>query len=661
MKTKPPSKNWIAAAFIGAAVVLSSNGAVTDLRPTPGAMQPGGNPDDTTLNFGTWWHDAGTAVQDFDISMHSSNNIPGSIHVVYDCQGAEGQDPANIKSANLAFGNFLQSLWGNNGWLGAGQTFDASKYESLTMDININTAVSSNTTIPIVLFGYNYENIALTNLPITTAGWQHLVIPIPSTINLPNCTAYGVYDWYNTTAGTPPAHVEYWMDNVMVVARGVPVPPPTLSLKPMTHSGLLFDSGPGEGGARGGVDTIINVQWAGVAANSPVTYSMTVGWVPDPATYSNYEAHIFLAPSAGQGNPDWNSPDMGYLQVLNHSDGTATARMMWKTNDAFDNTMLFNTAPGGDYGTNGYAAGTLGYLNAPTMLGTWSINFTSDTDFVVHGPGGVSTNLSLPAEWVASFNALGGSAYAYFGGGPNGNANAGQPMFLSNVSVSGGGYDLTNDFSVLPLDTATWGLLGNETLIIPPGGGWWPSWTLPAANFNLQAAGDLGKTNSWVVLTGNTNLPVPVTTYTSGNIGKAFVANANLPKKEHTYFVLQKLVVAKLQVLMPGETNAPGTATGKIGTPTQQPLGAAVAVTVNAVDANWNIVNYCADNVSLTSSDTAATDEMGAALPHAGQLTRGTATFNIIFGTSGSQTVTASDTSVTAVAANTGSSTTITP
>src|SRR5262245_29689460 len=99
MKTIPLSKNWIAAVVFGTVVAFSSNAAVTDLRPTPAAMQPGGSPDDTTLNFGTWWHDAGTASQDFDINMHSSNDIPGSIHVVIDCQGAEGQDPANIKSA----------------------------------------------------------------------------------------------------------------------------------------------------------------------------------------------------------------------------------------------------------------------------------------------------------------------------------------------------------------------------------------------------------------------------------------------------------------------------------------------------------------------------------------------------------------------------------
>src|SRR5262249_39348950 len=46
----------------------------------------------------------------------------------------------------------------------------------------------------------------------------------------------------------------------------------------------------------------------------------------------------------------------------------------------------------------------------------------------------------------------------------------------------------------------------------------------------------------------------------------------------------------KLQILAPGETAAPGTATGKTGTATAQTAGSAFNVTVNAVDANWNLL-----------------------------------------------------------------------
>src|SRR5207247_9621179 len=71
--------------------------------------------------------------------------------------------------------------------------------------------------------------------------------------------------------------------------------------------------------------------------------------------------------------------------------------------------------------------------------------------------------------------------------------------------------------------------------------------------------------------------------------------------------------LAKLQLLAPGETALPGTASGKTGTPSPQVSGAAFNVTVNAVDANWNLINSN-DTVSLTSTDANAALPSNAAL-----------------------------------------------
>src|SRR5262249_30285952 len=49
--------------------------------------------------------------------------------------------------------------------------------------------------------------------------------------------------------------------------------------------------------------------------------------------------------------------------------------------------------------------------------------------------------------------------------------------------------------------------------------------------------------------------------------------------------------LAKLQVLTPGETAAPGSSSGKTGTPMAQTAGTAFTVTVNSVDANWNLIS----------------------------------------------------------------------
>ena len=148
---------------------------------------------------------------------------------------------------------------------------------------------------------------------------------------------------------------------------------------------------------------------------------------------------------------------------------------------------------------------------------------------------------------------------------------------------------------------------------------------------------------------------MPVTSYASGTNYKALVATGDLPGGDKNFFALKKLVATQLQVLMPGETNAPFTTSGKGGTPDTQPVGAAVSVVVNAVDANWNIVNYCVDTVHLTSSDTAAT------LPADAALVNGTGTFSVSFGTTGPETVTATDVTAASVTAGTGSATTITP
>src|SRR5205085_1618200 len=93
---------------------------------------------------------------------------------------------------------------------------------------------------------------------------------------------------------------------------------------------------------------------------------------------------------------------------------------------------------------------------------------------------------------------------------------------------------------------------------------------------------------------------------------------------------------SKLLILAPGETSAPGTATGKSGTPTAQIAGAPFNVTVRAVDAGWNFV-ASSDVVQLTSSDPNAT------LPANIAMTGGVRILSITLKTTASQTITATD------------------
>ncbi len=95
----------------------------------------------------------------------------------------------------------------------------------------------------------------------------------------------------------------------------------------------------------------------------------------------------------------------------------------------------------------------------------------------------------------------------------------------------------------------------------------------------------------------------------------------------------------QLQVLLPGETEAPGTGTGKLGTPDAQTLGVSFTVRVRACDDSWNTVTTITNVVDITSTDASAT------LPPATALTNGTVDLTVTLNAAGSFTISADDNS----------------
>ncbi len=130
-------------------------------------------------------------------------------------------------------------------------------------------------------------------------------------------------------------------------------------------------------------------------------------------------------------------------------------------------------------------------------------------------------------------------------------------------------------------------------------------------------------TGQSITLTQATSQTITATSGAVTGTSNAFTVNAG--------------AAVKLQILLPGETAAPGSATGKTGTPTGQNVGATVIATVNAVDANWNIVNTVTHTIAISSTDGAA------GLPANAALVAGTNTFNVTLNTPGAQTITATD------------------
>jgi hypothetical protein len=104
---------------------------------------------------------------------------------------------------------------------------------------------------------------------------------------------------------------------------------------------------------------------------------------------------------------------------------------------------------------------------------------------------------------------------------------------------------------------------------------------------------------------------------------------------------------AKLLVLAPGETAAPGTANGKSGTPTSQTPDAGFNLTVNAVDNNWNLVKTATDLTALSSSD------LFAGLPANAALVAGTKQFSVTLSETGvTNSISASDAANGAIASS---------
>ncbi len=93
----------------------------------------------------------------------------------------------------------------------------------------------------------------------------------------------------------------------------------------------------------------------------------------------------------------------------------------------------------------------------------------------------------------------------------------------------------------------------------------------------------------------------------------------------------------KLLVLLPGETAAPGTPSGKTGAPSDQTVGVPFNIRVLACDDSYNLVTSITHIVSITSTDESAT------LPPNTQLINGQAEMAITMNAAGSFTVTAND------------------
>jgi hypothetical protein len=273
-----------------------------------------------------------------------------------------------------------------------------------------------------------------------------------------------------------------------------------------------------------------------------------------------------------------------------------------------DVTLTKSTGTGTLGGTT---AGTIAInTNSITISGvTWSTASTgvSLTATKTSGPGTLAAGTSGTFT-VTAVPAATKLAITSINGGANPIAGTAFSVVVESQDASSGTANVTSDTGfTLSRNTGTGTLGGTVTGTIPSGS---HSVTVTGVTWNTASTG--------VSLTATQTSGTP--TLTAGNSATFTVTGS----------------FTKLQILVPGETAAPWTTSGKTGTPTAQTAGAAFAVTVNAVDANWNVVSST-HTVGITSSDA------GATLPVNATLVAGTKTFSVTLNTVGSRTVTATD------------------
>jgi hypothetical protein len=552
---------------------------------------------------------------------------------------------------------------GNTGWQDAPAEFhnfpapyDITKFTYVDFDLYLDapTGLPSYGQYEIASW-YGWQVIAGTPLSAANIGkWTHYSFALPASVG--NCQGVVFHPGGNNMSGV----FAYYIDNITFWK---PATPPTLKklVKATGVGGVQITmSNDGNNYEREAFSTPSGggpYLWP-AQGSFPVSYSFTITNFPDAATHSGFEAHLYLAKDSSAwdqtyGGIDWNAADILEFRVENAAAGGVIARIDWKTN-----------LPGANPLTNELYHPVS--AQGPTALGTWTLTFTDATSGSVTGPGLTATNFTLPAEAVANFTAAAGGDCLQFGifkndGVNNGRNNQASGTF-SAVEMTVNGSPVLQDKFPGPGLTANnaWRKTtssggANAVQWVPPGIAWWLTWTLPDDGFEAMGANAVNVPFVDAGVGSAVGL-----TFTSGATKTGGVPAANVPAGDAAFFRMIKAnrVATQLQVLLPGEVNAPDTVTGKTGTPNPVSLsGDFPTVTINAVDATFHIISNVTDALSFTSTDPTP----AVFSPATPSLVSGTATTVIMFGAQGSWTITATDTTNPSIAPGTSSLVTVGP
>jgi hypothetical protein len=322
-------------------------------------------------------------------------------------------------------------------------------------------------------------------------------------------------------------------------------------------------------------------------------------------------------------------------------------------------TVISGSLPSGiSLNSAGVLSGTPTILNATGTPVTIQVQDssspaqTSTIRGIIHiAPDPTTTSLNAPAVTYPAFGLVTVTASSSVGT-PTGNASlvvdGGTPLIAALDGNGVATFMLTNPSAGIHSLSASYAAQGNFAASTPtartltvlqapsipssasatftaavPGTFTVTSMGFPVPNFAVTA----GTLPSGVFFADNLNGTATLegTATVAGNYPLTITAANNVGSPVQQVFTLgvNPGTFAQLQLLLPGETAAPGTATGKTGTPNLENVNGAFNVTVNAVDANWNLVNTAADAVQFSSNDAQAI------LPTSAALVAGTGAFSV--------------------------------
>lgn len=605
----------------------------------------------------TYWY---SLYQDLPGPTHGDYNIPGTNDPTMDYQGNSSSGSMYVYApwTNFSGGdqNVFYITFADDGQYDSGTVMQVITITNLSWyihvdpstqpDANGNFGTISGGLIAVdpVTSAYDREDTTYLTIPgAATNGWVKMsetnaanFVAAANSLNSGNpnnAYAFGVaFDQNSYGTGYPTNTVIYWIDQVTVqtaTAPPPPPPPPILTINKAVPGLNLFAGDNSTLYNREDIESVGN-DYSWVGASGPVTYSFTITNYPIPAG-DGFQTQIFLIPNPGtESAPDYNEANAIFLDMEANSTG-ASVTFRYKTNNPDSETMP-------------YAAGALASISTSNGVGTWSMTFTDNTNVMLTAPGNVTTNFSIPDSTGATTALFASGVTLYFGVQAGNVGGANDHIVASDFSVTGlGSADFNDNFEA---DAAGGGFnpslwktnatFPTSVQLVGPGNPYWLSWTTPAPGFTPEVTGALSTNIHWTV-------PSTYTTFDAGSNVLQLINTNDLPTNNAAFFALVQRTFTQLLVLLPGETNAPGTATGKSGTPTPVSLGAGGAeeVTVMAVDSHFYPVPGETDQIGLTASDSSAD------LPTAINMANGVAQFTdldpVYFNTEGTWTITATD------------------